>query len=74
LTLRNQTDGGSSWLSYICGGEKQTAGVAGVVGGLKGIGVKGEALDALTDAVESHSALVAVAVVEGYLFYQYKCP
>jgi hypothetical protein len=41
---------------------------------LKGIGVEGKALDTLTEAVSSHSVLVAVAVVGGYLFYEYNCP
>jgi hypothetical protein len=63
-----------SWLSIVCGGEKGAADTAALAGSLKGLVVESEALETLTATVKSHSALVIVAVVGGYLFYRYTCP
>ena len=64
----------TGWRSYVCRGASKAGGGVGVAAALKGLGVENEALETLTDALSSHSALVAIAVVGGYAFYSYNCP
>jgi hypothetical protein len=62
------------WRSYLCQGERNAKDGAAVAATLKGLGVENEALDSLTEAMSSHSVLVAVVAIGGLEFYRYNCP
>jgi hypothetical protein len=61
------------WRSYVCQGEKDVSDGKQIVDTLKDAGVASEAIETLTEALKEHSALVVVAVVGGYMFYQINC-
>jgi hypothetical protein len=62
------------WRSYVCRGERNAKDGAAVAATLKGLGVENEALNTLTEAMSSHSVLVAVVAISGLEFYRYNCP
>jgi hypothetical protein len=62
------------WRSYLCQSERTAKDGAAVAATLKGLGVENEALDSLTEAMSSHSVLVAVVAIGGLEFYRYNCP
>jgi hypothetical protein len=63
----------NSWHSYVCQGEKAVSDAKQIMDTLKDAGVGSEAIETLTEALKEHSALVVVAVVGGYMFYQINC-
>jgi hypothetical protein len=62
------------WRSYLWQSGKTAKDGAAVAATLKGLGVENEALDSLTEAMSSHSVLVAVVAIGGLEFYRYNCP